>query len=114
MGLANVGEVAVFEQFIPIADFDVGVAFVVVVLESVAKQHFVVNKIVRPGTIAAMGIAEEDQTGMIVEGNTRGFVEKVGQVVLCGFEHGLIGFFLCYQMGVISLLTGGKVTRTDG
>ncbi len=105
MGFADVGEVTVFKEFVPIADFDVGVTLGVVVLQGVVKQNFVGNKVVRPRAIAPVGIAEEDEAGVVVEGDERGGLENFGEVV--GSIHmDLIGFFLWYQTGVIGMLTG--------
>lgn len=81
MGFADVGEMAVFEEFVPVADFDVGVTLGVVVLKGVVEQDFVGNKVIRPGTIASMGIAEEDQAGVVVERDARGSLKNFGEVV---------------------------------
>jgi hypothetical protein len=82
VGLANVFKTVVFEEFIAIADFDVREAFMVIVLEGVTKKDFIVYKVVGPGTIPAMNIAEEDQPGSVVEGNPRSVVEKISKVLV--------------------------------
>lgn len=82
VSFADVGEAAVFEQFVAIADFDVGVALGVVVLQGVEEEDFVGDKVVRPGAVAAMGVAKEDEAGVVVEGDARGGLEEVGEVVV--------------------------------
>ncbi len=109
MGFADVGEMAVFEEFVPVADFDVGVTLGVVVLEGMVKQNFVGDKVVRPGAIAPVGVAEKDEAGLVVEGDAWGGLENFGEVM--GSIHvDPIGFFLYYQTGIIGVLTGRSGT----
>ncbi len=82
MSGADVREGAVLEQFVPIADFDIGVALRVVVLQGVVEEDFVRDKVICPGAIPPVGVAKEDETGAVVEGDARGGLEEVGEVVV--------------------------------
>lgn len=92
MGGVDVGERAVFEQFVAVADFDVGVAVGVVMLEGVEEEDFVGDKVIRPRAISPMGIAKKNQAGLVVEGKARGGLKNFGKMM--EGIHSLWRFFL--------------------
>jgi hypothetical protein len=64
---ADDGEVAVFPQFVAVADLDVGETVLEVTAQGVIEEQLVVGKIVRPTVVAPVTVAEEVELRRVVE-----------------------------------------------
>jgi len=70
------------EQLVAIPDFDVGEMVVVIIIERAQVNGFVVRKAIRPGVVAAMHVAEEDQPVAIGELDPLGGFKNSGQYLV--------------------------------
>jgi hypothetical protein len=92
VGVTDIREAPVFEQLVAVAEFEVSEAFPKVIFQGVEEQALVFGEIVRPTVVAAMTVAEEDEPGLVVEGDFVGRLKDLAETG--GYRHGFSPFFV--------------------
>ena len=67
MGFLDGIETAIFPQFVPVSDLDVGKPLIEVVAQSVQKKRFVSAESICTAVVAAVSVAEKDQARRIIK-----------------------------------------------
>ena len=73
MGDVNLGKALVFPQIFGISQFDQGETLVMVIIHGAIEDQGIGGKVVCAGAVAAVGVGEEDESGLGCRGEPDGF-----------------------------------------
>ena len=71
----NLIHIPVFPQFIPIPQFDIGKALVVVMLQGSEIEVLIFQEVIAPTAISTMAVTDKDITAVGSKGENRGFLK---------------------------------------
>ena len=83
MGGINMVKLRLFDQLIAIADFDIGTAGFVVIIESVYIDMPVPSKFIRQTVVAAVDVAEKNKLGCIIKRYRKGVAKYLVEPFSC-------------------------------
>jgi hypothetical protein len=79
VGITNVREVPVLVQLVAVAEFEVSEDFLEITFQGIEEQALIFGETVCPAVIAAVTVAEEDEPGLVIEGDFLGRLEDFGE-----------------------------------